>query len=390
MNATTFRFLLINHTRRSDQSMSEVESDSQQLKYQGPQERLSSESDQARSNVRSRGKRGGRAGGSERGKGRPRQGRRGGVKGVKRGQRKPIEPSVEYKMLHSQATMAFIDHDYEEAEQLTLQAILVNPEMYTARFLLSEIHMARGDKDKAITALFHAAHTKPRDTQGWLKLAQLLLERDGGDRSSTLRDAIYCYGRIINVESANVEARYQRAALNRELGYAGRAAQEYEHLLKHLPHDTTVLRHLAEIYIELNDADRAVAHYDNSITYYREKEPCHVTSFTWSDVNICAELFGYQSQYEEAIMKLKSLSRWLLGRGDDSTWDEFDEDDREWDSDDLSRRMEIPGFRPGAYKKVAYGDGLPLELRLKLGVYRLKAIGSNIEEAMVRTSCVAG
>ena len=285
--------------------------------------------------------------------------------------------------------MAFIDHDYEEAEQLALQAILVNPEMYTARFLLSEIHMARGDKDKAITALFHAAHTQPRDTQGWLKLAQLLLKRDGEDRPSTLRDAIYCYSRIISLESTNVEARYQRATLNRELGYIGRAAQEYEHLLKQLPHDTTVLRHLAEVYIELNDIDKAVAHYDQSIMYFREKEPSNVTSFSWSDVNICAELYGYQIQYEKASLKLKALSRWLLGRGNDSIWESFEEDDREWDSEDFPRRVEVPGFKPGAYEPAAYGNGLPLELRVKLGVFRLKAVKGNFEEAIVSPACVA-
>lgn len=350
--------------------------------------RLTDASEQGRSNDRGRAGRG-RAGGCGRGKGRRGQGQRGGGKGVKRGQRKPLEPSVEFKMLHSQATMAFIDNDYEEAEQLALQAILVNPEMYTARFLLSEIHMARGDKDKAITALFHAAHTKPRDTQGWLKLAQLLLERDGEDRPSALRDAVYCYGRIIGMESTNVEARYQRAALNRELGYTGRAAQEYEHLLKQLPHNTTVLRYLAEIYIELNDVDKAVAHYDNSITYYQGMEPHNVTSFSWSDVNICAELFGYQRQHEQAILKLKALSRWLLGRRTDTIWERYNADDREWDSEDHPRRMEVPDFEPGAYKSAAYGDGMPLELRVKLGIFRLKAKKSNLEEAIVSSPCAA-
>lgn len=350
--------------------------------------RLTNASEQGRPRDRGQPERG-RPGGCGRGKGRRGQGQRGGGKGVKRGQRKPLEPSMEFKLLHSQATMAFIDHDYEEAEQLALQAILVNPEMYTARFLLSEIHMARGDKDKAITALFHAAHTKPRDTQGWLKLAQLLLERDGEDRPSALRDAVYCYGRIIGMESTNVEARYQRAALNRELGYTGRAAQEYEYLLKQMPHDTTVLRYLAEIYIELNDVDKAVAHYDNSITYYQEKEPLNVTSFSWSDVNICAELFGYQRQYEKAILNLKALSRWLLGRKTDLTWDGFNTDDREWDSENHPRRVEVPGFKPGAYKTAAYGDGMPLELRVKLGIFRLKTKKSNLEEAIVSSPSAA-
>ena len=379
-----FKFwsLLILDEHRSDDYISEEDSDFQNAELQAQLERLANKNE-GRSNGQQRGGRGGGVGG----RGRHGQGQRGGGKGVKKGQRKPLEPSMEFKILHSQATMAFIDCDYEEAEKLVLQAILVNPEMYTARSLLSEIHMARGDKDKAITALFHAAHTKPRDTQVWLKLAQLLLERDGEDRPSALRDAIYCYGRIIGMDSTNVGARYQRAALNRELGYIGRAAQEYEYLFKQLPHDTTVLRHLAETYIELGDVDKAVAHYNESITHFQEKEPYNVTGFSWSDVNIYVELYGYQNQYEKAIMKLKALSRWLLGRGSDPTWEQFDEDDREWDSEDHPRRVEVPGFEPGAYKTATYGDGIPLELRVKLGVYRLKAINSNLGEAIVSLPC---
>ena len=309
-----------------------------------------------------------------------------GGKGIKKGLRKPIEPTPEFKALHSQATMAFIEHNYEEAESLTLQALLINPEMYPAHNLLSEIHAARGDKEKALNAAWNGAHTRPRDPEMWSRIARLMLERDDEDRDSTLRDAIYCYNRILYVDSSNVEARYQRASLNQELGYKRKAANDYEQLIKQLPHDTTVLRHLAEIYIDLDEPDSALSHYEASIHHFQSIEPCHVTSFNWSDVNIVCELYGVQRRYDEGIMVLKTLSRWLLGRAKDRCWEAFTEDDREWDLEDQPRRYDVPGFVPGEHDVTSYGDGLPLELRVRLGVFRLKSENQNLMEAIASTS----
>lgn len=308
-----------------------------------------------------------------------------GGKGIKRGRRKPLEPSVEFKALHSQATMAFIDHDYEEAEQLALQAILMNPEMFPAHSLLSEIHMARGNSAKALAALFNGAHTRPRDTQVWLKVAQLILERAGEDKLSAIRAAIYCYNRAIAVDKTDVRARYKRAALNRDIGRVNKAASDYEYLLKQFPHETTVLRLLAETYIDLGKIDGALTYYDRSFSHYRVMEPGQVLSVTWSDINIYAELYGVQKQYDKGISKIKSLSRWLLGRSSDVFWDNFNSDDREWDSEDQPRRVQVSGYIPGQYEARTYGDGLPLELRVKLGIYRLNLGHLNYDEAIVRS-----
>ncbi|KAL8707308.1 MAG: hypothetical protein Q9220_007651 [cf. Caloplaca sp. 1 TL-2023] len=302
-------------------------------------------------------------------------------KGIKRGQRKPLEPSDEFKSLHARATMAFIDMDYELAEQLTLQAILMNPEMFAAHSLLSEIHTAKGDHDKALAALFNGAHTRPRDTQAWTTLAQLLLTRARVDNHSALTDALYCYSRIVSIDTQNIDARRQRAALNRRLGHKRRAALEYEQLLKLLPHDLTVLRCLAEIFAELGQPHRAVQHYERSIQFYRSKEPIRSVTFSWSDVNIFVELFAYQQQYEQGIAKIKSLSRWLLGRGGEDMWDEIEDDDREWDLEDFPRRTQVQAFRGINHDRMTYGLGLPLELHVKLGIYRLRSPNCQVEEA---------
>lgn len=307
-------------------------------------------------------------------------------KGVKRGQRKPLEPSVEFKALHSQATMAFIDNDYEEAEQLALKAIGVNPEMFPAHSLLSEVHMARGHPAKALAALWNGAHTRPRDIQVWLRVAQLILERGGEDKNSAARDAIYCFNRIIAVDSNDVKARHQRAALHRDLGNHGKAAYDYEYLLKQFPHETTILRLLAETYIDLDDVDKAIAHYNHSLSHYQVMEPKQVISVSWSDINVYAELYGIKREYTKGIAQIKSLSRWLLGRGSDIFWGPFDTDDREWDSEDEPRRTLVKGFVAGQHETASYGNGLPIELRIKLGIYRLHMGDQYLHEAIVRSN----
>ena len=279
--------------------------------------------------------------------------------------------------------MAFVENDYDKAEHLTRQAILINPEMYPAHNLLSQIYAARGDEDKAISAAWAAAHTKHRDPEIWSRTARLILDRDTEDRISSLRGAIYCLNRVLSLEKHDIEAKFERATLYQELGHNGKAAVEYEQLFKHLPYETTILRHLAEIYIETGESNLALQHYQRSISHFREVEPEQVPEFTWSDINIVTELYGLQQQYEDGITELKSLSRWLLGRGQDTYWETFNQDDREWDLEHEPRRRKLSGYIIDQYDLDTYGSGLPLDLRVKLGTFRLKADNCLLEEALV-------
>lgn len=302
--------------------------------------------------------------------------------GKKRGLRKPLEPSVEFKALYSQAMTAYLEHDFAKSESLILQAIQINPERFEAHSLVSALYRARKDEPKALAALFNGAHTKPRDIHVWLTLAESFVERVGKNELASIRDAIYCYSRAITVDKNCAKARRGRAALYRASGQISRAVFDYEHLLDQVPNDTTVLRILAEIYIDLSETDLALSHFDRCFRYYRAKEPHNVTSITWSDVNIYIELWGHEQEWQKGIFQLKSLARWLVGRGNDSFWDSFCKDDREWDRDDEPRRVQVKEFISGKQEASAYGAGLPIELRTKLGVYRLEMGPGNFEEAI--------
>lgn len=310
-----------------------------------------------------------------------RYGARGG-KGIKRGPRRPLEPSHEFKTLHSEATSAFIDGDYERATELVKRAIQINPEMFAAHSLLSEVFLAQGEKDKALTALFSGAHTRPKDPSVWAKVARMVLERAGDDRQTALNDALYCYSRVVDIDQHNLNARFQRAALYRELGHNGRAATDYERVLKGSPHNVRALRHLAETYIDLSNVQTAFDYWSDSVEYYMTVDPDEAPEFSWSDVNIYAELFTYLGRHDEGLGAIKSLCRWLLGRGDDTMWEDFHEDDREWDSNDSPRRIKTDGYIPKQWPRDSYGLGLPIELRIKLGLFRLRMGYDHKDEAL--------
>lgn len=308
--------------------------------------------------------------------------KRGGKLG-RRGPRKPAEPSLEIKLLLSQANEAFISKDYDRAEELSVQVIQMNAETYAAHALLSGIFLERGETQMGIVAQMSAAHLRPKDVNLWRSCVNLILNHSRDDRPSYLKDAIYCYTRMIQINPKDVESRYQRALLLRELGQKGRAAHEFEQMLDMLPYDATILRQLAEVYVDLNEIEKAKEQYRRHISHAAEDNVSEDEGFSWSDINIFVELFGYKGEYLEGIKELKTLSRWLLGREQESYWDNIQEDDREWDADDLPRRIMTEGFILGRFARETYGEGLPLELRVKLGLYRLKADAGQLREAMV-------
>ena len=305
-----------------------------------------------------------------------------GGRGIKRGPRRPAEPTQEFTTLEGAATEAFIDEkNYEKALTLIQKAISINPEVYSAHSLVSEIYFAQGEEEKAIAALLTGAHALPREPSVWQQIAEVCLRRvSETNRQSALQSASYCFARLLQIDQDDLDARFQRAAISRQLGNRGKALKDLERLLVVLPNNPSVLRQMAEVYTDMKKPNRARELYERSIAYHQSIDDRE--SFTFSDVNVYVELFSFTEEYLRAIAVLKSLSRWLLGRKDELFWDSIQEDDREFDIEDRPRRIQSSSFVPGAHPPEAYGYGLPLELRVKLGLLRLKLGQSNFEEAL--------
>jgi general transcription factor 3C polypeptide 3 (transcription factor C subunit 4) len=307
--------------------------------------------------------------------GQPRPRERGhGIKGrsIFRGPRKAAEPTGDIRARMGKASQAFIEENYEEAKALVEEVIRINAETHEAWTLLASIFRELGDRDKTLLALIYAAHLRPKDAAQWLNVARFALEETGDQRSKNLPSAKFCFSSAIRANPKDdFEARCGKAAVLREMGSTKAAIAEYRQILKQRPHDTGILRLIAEAYIDRDNVKSAQELYKESIAFYKSSDDEPGEKFTWSDANIYVELYAYVGLYADAIKELRSLSRWLLGRESESYWDEVFDDDREWDPTD-ERRLLHPNFLKNRYSPLQYGDGLPLELRVKLGLYRLK------------------
>lgn len=306
-----------------------------------------------------------------------------GGKGLKRGPRPAIEPSKEFAILQKEAINVFIDkHDCDKALNIIQQAISINPEVYAAHALMSEIYFTKGDDERGVAALFSGAHAAPRDAAVWHQVADACLEKISLDRNRALQQAAYCYARIIDIDQDDLDSRFQRAAINRELGLLTSSMREFEKIMIVMPHNPSILQQIAEICLELGEIDKARKLYQDCISFHKTNGLVGENAFSWSDVNVYVELFCTEGHFDQAIVTLKSLSRWLLGRAAETCWDDCIEDDREWDPADLPRRVSIPQFVSGNYPSQSYGFGLPLELRVKLGICRLSMGRDHRSEAL--------
>jgi general transcription factor 3C polypeptide 3 (transcription factor C subunit 4) len=305
--------------------------------------------------------------------------------GLHRGPRKAAEPTGDIKLRLGHATEAFIAARYVDAALIIADIIRINAETHEAWSLLHSIFRENHDVDNALKALIYAAHLRPKHTSSWYQGAQFALEGTGSLRSKYLLNAEFCYAAAIRADPTNLDARYRKAAVCIERGKIGPAISDYKVILSRQPHDRDILRRLAELYIDQNEASTAIDLYRESIAHFKSSSDQPSQVFDWTDLDTYVTLYEHDAHYDIAMQELRSLARWLSGRSAEEFWDEFPEDDREWDSDD-KRRLLVPSFKPQKYPLRSYGDGLPLEFRIKLGIYRLHL--GNREEAFVCSSSI--
>ena len=290
-----------------------------------------------------------------------------------------MEPGLEFKALESQALSAYVNQDYPGAEQLAQQAIQNNPEMFSAWALLSRIYEAQGEEQRAIAALFNGAHTRPKDPNTWVNVAEEILHL-ATDRVKALNVAIYCYNRVVSADRHSIAMRQRRAELYAEAGKHKRVVFEYRNLLRMVPHNLAFLQVLAHATTQHGTPSQAISYYDDAIAHYRQLRPSMPDSFSWSDANVYADLHLIAGdQIKHGLLRIKQLARWIQGRASEVFWDEGPDDDREFDDQSTPRRQTFLS----SHCLEARSDAvqLPLELRVKLGLFRLEL--EDHDEAMV-------
>lgn len=333
-------------------------------------------------------------------RGRPKGSRASGIargEGRKRGVGKGMfaaEPGPEFKKLQALATQNFLAERYDEAAKYAREAVQSNPEIFAAHSLLSEVLLAQGNEEDAMTVLMAGAHTK-RDGALWHHLAERTLERAGPRRTTNALDtACYCYSWAIKLDSKDFDARLEKTNLLLELhsnhdSYSalGRARAECKMMVKLRPNNLPVIRQYAELCAvsgHQGEVAKAKSAFDSAIEFYSKGETLGTEATDqWSYVNVYLDLVEKVDGPFHGIEKLKKLSRWLLGRADETYWDDFQWDDREYDMQHSPRRVEVQQFCavPHNSDEDKYGQGLPMEIRIKLGVFRLDLGPQHLAEA---------
>lgn len=314
------------------------------------------------------------------------EGRGAGRKG-KRGPRIVKDAGREFNELQNKATRAFVAQRWEECEDICKQALQLNPEIFAAHSLLSQVYSEQGRTQDSLEVLFNGALTIREPSVWWEVVFRIqdVLPDDENERTQRLLQA---YSNIVRLNKHDYHARLARIELFQETGNRNGVVKECKSILVSHPHDLKTLRLLAEESLNIGTPARARPAFENAIEYYMEVQSQEEEEgFTFRDLNLYAELLKQLKEYSNGLQEVKRLARWLLGRQEEWYWDDFQADDREWDDEDEPRRIEVTNFIRGRFRNDQYGQGLPPDVRVKMGLFRLHFGPDHLQEALVRRSC---
>ncbi|QLL31246.1 hypothetical protein HG536_0B01070 [Torulaspora globosa] len=333
-----------------------------------------------------------------------------------------LDPEV--SLLLSQANEAFVRNDLAVAERLYNEVIKKDARNFAAYETLGEIYQLEGRLNDCCNSWFLAAHLNSSDWSFWKIVA--ILSADLGH----IRQAIYCYSRVINMNHEEWECVYRRSLLYKEVGQIGRALEGFQKLHVRNPLDGSILRELAVLYVEYNRINDAIDIYmkifeknverreaivaasenalDSSEEESQEDEKEEQASpdavedeglseemklypnvnwkkirskykciiFDWSSLNILAELFLKLTGGEASGIKaIKRCARWIENRENQVFWNEVN-DDSEFDN----RRFKNSKFDSLKESEKRKSYDLPIDIRIRLGLLRLQ--NDNVVEAL--------
>lgn len=302
-----------------------------------------------------------------------------------------VDPGPEFKSHQSQAMSAYMDGQLEYALGHVQKAIQANPEVGVAHWLLSEVLRQLGREEDSLRALLSGAVIQ-NTADMWIQAGDRTMQRDGLYRKTeSLQQALYCYSNAVKCapdeSELSVKAREAFRDALLESGDRAGARLQSKAVCRLEPTNFENIMLYAELCAETNDSSeflRAKIAYENAFeaTSMERNDLANVPE-AWSHINVYMELLEKLSYTAEAIRMLKRLARWMLGRKDEQFWDSVVSDDCEYDSGH-ERRAFVGEFQQGkaSRDKALYGDGLPLELRVKMGMFRLHMGMQNRSEAI--------
>ncbi|CAI4062223.1 transcription factor TFIIIC subunit TFC4 SKDI_07G3010 [Saccharomyces kudriavzevii IFO 1802] len=340
-------------------------------------------------------------------------------------QRKERVLDPEVAQLLSEANEAFVRNDLQVAERLFNEVIKKDARNFAAYETLGDIYQLQGRLNDCCNSWFLAAHLNASDWEFWKIVAILSADLDH------VRQAIYCFSRVISLNPMEWESIYRRAILYKKTGQLARALDGFQKLYIYSPYDANILRELAILYVDYDRIDDSIELYmkvfnanverreaimaavENALDSseeesaaeeeVEEKEPLEQDEdmqmfpeinwkkinakykcipFDWSFLNILAELFLKHAVGEvDGIKAIKKCARWVQRRELQRFWDDVP-DDSEFDN----RRFKNSTFDslPAIEKEKSYT--IPIDIRVRLGLLRLDT--DNLVEALNHFQCL--
>ncbi|KAI0642215.1 TPR-like protein [Trametes meyenii] len=307
-----------------------------------------------------------------------------GKKKAKRGRRRGPVLSQQVRALIGEGNQAYVDANIPETVRIMQEVIRIEPRAAPAWSVLAQCYDDMGERQKGLQLRIMAAHLN-HDADEWGELAQ---------QSRALgynQQAIYCYGKMYNLDPTNVNALWDRASLAKEIGDLKTARSTMLAMLKRLPHHLPVLDELRPILIELSDLALCAELFQRAFEHYLTVFPsgrgldsetgAEVLGggFTLMHLLVLADLYNTLGEHARAADTIRRGCRWLQGRAAQKFWDAC-EDDREWDAPDSGMQRGTDGeVQPGMYP-------LDVNARHRLAIARIR--GGDVEEGKMHAKII--
>lgn len=309
-----------------------------------------------------------------------------------------VDPGRDFRENLARASQEFLAQHYDEAADFARAAVEANPEVFAAHSLLSEILKKQGRDEDALQVLMWGAHVSRTPTV-WLNILERLLEQlevlqqqapTTGEVDRLLREAMDCAKEALKLKTALTDGmeytlRRHKFQLHVQLQEVTEARKAGKAILKRWPGDIQMCQEYAELCAATKDMielRHAKTYYDAALGLKENQTTIDDLENPWRHVLAYLEVVTSVDPPADAIAAGKRLSRWLLGRKEETFWDNHRDDDREFDVEE-DRRKDVDEYQWGlaSHDPTKYGEGLPIEVRVKLGLLRLRLGSSQYAEA---------
>jgi general transcription factor 3C polypeptide 3 (transcription factor C subunit 4) len=181
-------------------------------------------------------------------------------------------------------------------------------------------------------------------------------------------------------ENQQYQARVRRMRCYKQHNSFRRAIKDCLILLKIEPDNLELLKEATELANTLSDPESALEPMEAFVQSSMEKSYSEYSALSWELASLYIELLAQARKFDAAVATLKRISRWILGREEETYWDDV-EDDREWDIQN-TRRLKVSNYQVDRFDEELYGLGLPIEFRVRLATLRIQWKPGDITEAI--------